>query len=1218
MRLQKYVSILVLLFALTFSYLSTTASSQVSPVRDIAIILEMGEGDIASYYLEGETAVPLEAINSPDIVPMPPFPSYIAYQSLNNNNWDIYRIRFDSGADPTRLTTSPAVDSFPSLRNGANWLVFVSNRDGDDDIYRLDILNNSLLNISLSSSDDLNPSWSPDGTKIAFNSYRTGNSEIFVSNSDGSNLRQLTNHPAYDGQPSWSPDGSRIVFSSSRSGTYQLWVMNADGSNPHQLTFGANALYPSWSPTGTTIAYTSDSNYDGWFELWLVDANGTNPRQHLAGQVLQDYWLPDWSPDGNAIALTSTAWVYQNGQFYWTTSGTILVDPLVPNLISTSFHAPNSFRPSWAAGDDSPPAACVIQTNSLQHDRTFVLAWTATDVGDAGVGSYDVETRLNAASPWQRVASSATQTSIRYDYAQDGSRQFRCRAWDRAFNLGAWGTPKTITVDTIWPDSSVMPLAPYSREPVIVQWTGNGGNLTYDVYVREGTVGNWQLWQNGVSTTSALFSGDEGQTYYFRSQARDGRQLEPWQAKPDTAVTFYAQRVSGFVNDNRGYPIAEPAIGITPLSLGSVQNALTGAYELFVGDPISYTLDFTATGYGSLPPTTVSLSSDLTLNAVLPPVDDAIINGGFEDGTLNGWVVTGSSATATENAHHTGAYGLNISHTAITETVVAQTIAVETGWVNPTLAFLYHISHPLTGGGFRVQISDATNTTTVLNTSQSTSTWQHVWADLTAYSGQTITITLAADHAVGDIRVDEVSLGSWQTPHITAVSPTEWRYKQAITLNITGANFLDTPTVFLDQIALSNVTWLNNSQLEIAVPTTIPEGIYTVTVINPGGAKAVAPQIITIAQERIFLPLVVKPGYAPQPTADWLTLGYDAAHTAYNIIDPGASRYHLRWSKTLPFPGGTPLQNIAVSNNIVVATSEVPNQSSAVVALDLETGAEKWRQVMDGDSVSPPTIAQGVVYVVQNTRGAYGLYVSVMYAFDLITGTELWRVPFATFYSQSLLFHQPVFAEGRLFVGGHGFYAFDAFTGQKLWQGAGGSPLWVPAYRNGAVYSWNDYYFYSFPANSNAYSWYADITEGPFTTLITDNRAILSSQTKLVGINLNTHTIAWSQNGNYARNLAAVADNVLYSLNGSMLEARNPANGALLWHYDTNAMLVNAPVVAGNYVYVTSGAETFVINRSTHQLESSIDKGGWLAVANGHLFVADDDKTIYAYRAQEP
>ena len=51
------------------------------------------------------------------------------------------------------------------------------------------------------------PAWSPDGTKIAFPSNRDGNHEIYLINVDGSGLTNLTNNPAEDFWPSWSAAG---------------------------------------------------------------------------------------------------------------------------------------------------------------------------------------------------------------------------------------------------------------------------------------------------------------------------------------------------------------------------------------------------------------------------------------------------------------------------------------------------------------------------------------------------------------------------------------------------------------------------------------------------------------------------------------------------------------------------------------------------------------------------------------------------------------------------------------------------------------------------------------------------------------------------------------------------------------------------------------------------------------------------------------------------
>ena len=73
-------------------------------------------------------------------------------------------------------------------------------------------------------------SWAVDSSRIAFMSDRDGNLEIYAMEPDGSGQVRLTMSSSPDEAPDWSPDRRRIAFHSERDGNAEIYVMNADGS----------------------------------------------------------------------------------------------------------------------------------------------------------------------------------------------------------------------------------------------------------------------------------------------------------------------------------------------------------------------------------------------------------------------------------------------------------------------------------------------------------------------------------------------------------------------------------------------------------------------------------------------------------------------------------------------------------------------------------------------------------------------------------------------------------------------------------------------------------------------------------------------------------------------------------------------------------------------------------------------------------------------------
>ena len=196
----------------------------------------------------------------------------LAYYSRvgNSANIEIYiaEVADNILENPVKLTNNNIPDTHPSLSPDGTRIAFrsdlgsngneirVMNTDGSTPAW----CNQTIKDNACVIANGYEPAWSPDGSRIAFVSETDGDPEIYVMNSDGSNQVQLTNNSHTDWLPQWLADSKRIVYVSEpdSDGNFEIYTMRDDGSNPTRLTNNqADDQYPTMPVSAFCDAVTT-------------------------------------------------------------------------------------------------------------------------------------------------------------------------------------------------------------------------------------------------------------------------------------------------------------------------------------------------------------------------------------------------------------------------------------------------------------------------------------------------------------------------------------------------------------------------------------------------------------------------------------------------------------------------------------------------------------------------------------------------------------------------------------------------------------------------------------------------------------------------------------------------------------------------------------------------------------------------------------------------
>jgi len=283
--------------------------------------------------------------------------------TANRGNTQIYLVPL-AGGEMRQLTNDENSSASPRWSPDGEKLAFISARDGQDQIWTIDISSGALTKIThLSAGAGGDPVWSPDGNWIAFTadvypeckddacnnrmaaqraqtkvhphvsdrllfrhwkSWKDGmRSHIFVAPVQGGEARDLTPGD-YDAPPfslggmtdyAFSPDSKELAFASNHdkveatSTNSDVWIVSVRGGPAKNIT-ATNHGYdgsPRFSSDGRYLAYRSQVTpgfESDRFRLMLYDRK-TGRAQSLSETL--DSWVDEYtfSPDSQTIYLTA-------------------------------------------------------------------------------------------------------------------------------------------------------------------------------------------------------------------------------------------------------------------------------------------------------------------------------------------------------------------------------------------------------------------------------------------------------------------------------------------------------------------------------------------------------------------------------------------------------------------------------------------------------------------------------------------------------------------------------------------------------------------------------------------------------------------------------------------------------------------------------------------------------------------------------------------------
>ncbi|MFH1735716.1 MAG: CHAT domain-containing protein, partial [bacterium] len=259
-------------------------------------------------------------------------------------------------------------------------------------------------------SQETSPVLSPNGKWLVFVTNRSGNYDLWIRRTDGGLPVQLTTHPAADYNPAWAPSGEKLCFCSTRedpAGDLYILKFKSIGGVP-QVTSLRRTLQapgqqtsPSFSPDGKHIAFQDGEGSGGGVSVIRIG------REQAVPLTSRGFVMPAFSPIDNRLLAIQLGDTIAEASLVIIDPGDLKIPQPIITIISTgSFPVASA---SWSTDAKSIVASLVAV--DVDHDGLL----TATD--QTSLYRFDL---VDSVSTYRQLTS-GTAAELSPSWAHDGT-----------------------------------------------------------------------------------------------------------------------------------------------------------------------------------------------------------------------------------------------------------------------------------------------------------------------------------------------------------------------------------------------------------------------------------------------------------------------------------------------------------------------------------------------------------------------------------------------------------------------------------------------------------------------------------------------------------------------------------------------------------------------------------------------------------------------------